>query len=96
MEEKREEEFALSEERRKVYEHSKQGLNDKSSCRRLLEQSLKGIAYNRIENMGFSKNGDGFLTCTALIHYESAFGIQVRPRVIIFNEQNEMMNIYDR
>ncbi|MDF0536034.1 hypothetical protein PY479_17385 [Shewanella sp. A32] len=96
LRQKSEAEWALHEERRKAYESSPQGIKDKSTCRSLLEQSLTGIAYSQIENMGFSKSDDGFLTCSALIHYQSAFGIQVRPRIVIFNEQNKMMNIYDR
>jgi hypothetical protein len=93
---KNDEEFALNEKKRKAYESSELGIKNKSICRSLLVQSLKGVAYSRIESMDFSKSDDGFLTCTALVHYKSAFGIQVRPRTIIFNERNKMMNIYDR
>lgn len=96
LRQKKAEELALSEERTKAYENSKQGLSDKKTCGSLITQSLKGIAHSGFKSMSFSRTDDGFLTCSALIYYKSAFGTNVRPKVIIFNENNGMMNIYDR
>lgn len=73
------------------YMASDKGISDKKICNRLMLKALSGKSYISFSIQDYSRSADNFLSCTALVKYQSLAGFQLRQLSIIYNEINNVM-----